>query len=252
MQHIYDKSEISIIDWNPIEDIISIGDIRNVVILWSLKTPEYPIYYSKSGINPIIDMKWISECKLLFCTDGGGLYALSFASEILRPRSLYNLQFYLFIYLFRISIKGVQLCCIDSSFNNIYCCGNDGNIYYCDGKTIHKNKSRSKDIVVPSFQFYLSVSLPDDTPICPFPSIGFNNISPIMKKYSSDNAHQKIEFAYDKDVKLIFNSRLPKNFKIHPQILFDYRKSIIRLHCTKKNLIYEVRNGLYIVVPFHE
>lgn len=246
MQHLYDKSEISIIDWNPIEDIISIGDIRNVVILWSLKSPEYPIYYSKCGINPIIDMKWICECKLVFCSDGGGLYALSFASEIVRPKPLYNLLFILF----RISIKSMEMSCIDCLVNNIYCCGDDGNIYYYDISNIHKNKSRSKDAFVPSFQHYLSVGLAADNPICPFPSVGLNNISPIMNKYSSDNGDQQIYVKYDKDVKLIFQSKLPPKCKVDPQILYDYRKSVIRLHCTKKNLIYESRNGLFVVVPY--
>lgn len=61
MQHSYEKIEISAIDWNPIEGIISVGDLRNGVMLWSLKTPEYPIYYSKVGMNPVIDVKWIMK-----------------------------------------------------------------------------------------------------------------------------------------------------------------------------------------------
>lgn len=89
MQHSYEKIEISAIDWNPIEGIISVGDLRNGVMLWSLKTPEYPIYYSKVGMNPVIDVKWINESKLVFTTDGGFFYALSFASDIVRPKALY-------------------------------------------------------------------------------------------------------------------------------------------------------------------
>lgn len=156
-------------------------------------------------------------------------------------------------------MKGVQFLSIDSTLNcnDIFCCGDDGVIYYCDATNIHKNKVRnnknkSEDTVNSFFsQFYLSVVLESEIPVCPFPSVFLNNKSPIMNKYSSDSSHQQINVGYDEDVKLILNSIYQKDVKTGSQILIDYRKSIIRVHCTNNRLIYETRIGLFVIVPYH-